>query len=204
MQIGPRYKICRRLGDRVFSKCQTTKFTVSGTDKKTVSKKGRRGASEYGQQLLEKQKARYAYGVSEKQFSNYVKNARSLKGGNPTLELFKQLESRLDNIVFRLGLVNSRLSARQVVSHGHILVNGRKTTIPSTAIRRGDVIQIRPGSREIGPFRTLAERAKDYTAPDWLIYDIDKNEGLIKGEPVYGQSEANLKFGSILEYYSRV
>ncbi|OHA62605.1 MAG: hypothetical protein A2556_02825 [Candidatus Vogelbacteria bacterium RIFOXYD2_FULL_44_9] len=208
MQIGPRYKICRRLGDRVFSKCQTTKFTVSGVEKKTKgganAKRGRRGGSEYGQQLLEKQKARFAYGISERQFSNYVKKARAIKGGNPTLELFKQLEGRLDNIVFRLGLVSSRLSARQIVSHGHIMVNGRKTTIPSAVITRGDIISIRPGSREIGPFRNLAERQKDYPAPEWVSYDLDKNEGVIKGEAILGQTEATLNFSAILEYYSRV
>lgn len=207
MQIGPRYKICRRLGDRVFSKCQTTKFTVSGTEKKTkggAAKRGRRGGSEYGQQLLEKQKARFAYGISERQFSNYVKKARTVKGGNPSAELFKQLESRLDNVVYRLGLVPSRLAARQIVSHGHIMINGRKTTIPSAIVSRGDNVSIRPGSREIGPFRNLAERQKDHTFPEWLSYDLDKNEGLIKGEAILGQTEAGLNFGAILEYYSRV
>lgn len=208
MQIGPRYKICRRLGDRVFSKCQTTKFTVSGVEKKTKgganAKRGRRGGSEYGQQLLEKQKARFAYGVSERQFSNYVKKARLVKGGSPALELFKQLENRLDNAVFRLGLVPSRLAARQIVSHGHIMVNGRKNTIPSATISKGDIISIRPGSREIGPFRNLAERQKEYTSPEWLNYDLEKNEGVIKGEPIFGQTEATLNFSAILEYYSRV
>lgn len=208
MQIGPRYKICRHLGDRVFSKCQTTKFTVSGMEKKgkggSTAKRGRRTGSEYGQQLLEKQKARFSYGINEKQFSNYVKKARLIKSGNPSTELFKELEMRLDNVVFRLGLASSRLTARQLVSHGHIRVNGRKSTIPSAQVKRGDIVSIRPGSREIGPFRNLAERLKDYTTPEWLSYDLEKNEGYIKGEPIFGHGEASLNFGAILEYYSRV
>ncbi|OJI08042.1 MAG: 30S ribosomal protein S4 [Candidatus Vogelbacteria bacterium CG22_combo_CG10-13_8_21_14_all_37_9] len=204
MKIGPRYKICRRLGDRVFGKCQTTKFTVSGTAKKVISKRGRRGQSEYGQQLLEKQKARMTYALTERTFSNYVKKARATKGGDPNTELYKLLESRLDNTVYRLGLAATRLAARQTVSHGHILVNGKKVTIPSYQIRKDEVIQIRPGSRDNGKFKELEERLKTATIPEWLVYDLVKNEGQVKGLPGLGSSELTLNFGAILEYYSRV
>ncbi|MEK7091643.1 MAG: 30S ribosomal protein S4, partial [Patescibacteria group bacterium] len=186
MKIGPRYKICRRLGDRVFGKCQTTKFTVSGTAKKMTSKRGKRGPSEYGQQLLEKQKARMTYVLTERTFSNYVKKARSIKGGNPTAELYKLLEGRLDNAVYRLGLAATRLAARQMVSHGHILINGKKVTISSYQVRKDEVISIRPGSRDNGKFKELEERLKTATTPDWLIFDLAKNQGLIKGQPVLG------------------
>src|SRR5690349_20408535 len=106
MKIGPKYKIARRLGERVFPKTQTTKFTVSGLKDK---RKGRRSAmSEYGKQLLEKQKAKYTYGVNERQFANYVKSAQKAKGEAPTEALYRNLERRLDNVVYRLGLAKSR------------------------------------------------------------------------------------------------
>ena len=206
MKIGPQYKIARRLGERVFPKTQTTKFTVSGTEKKAKQggKHGRKTLTAYGAQLLEKQKARYTYRVSEKQFSNYVKKVQAKKGTSHVADLFKALESRLDNVVFRLGLVGSRSFARQAVSHGHIMVNGRRVTIPSCAIRVGDKIAIRQQSKDNGAFRNLAEKLQTYTAPTWLSYDIGSNEGVIKTEPTLGVGESNLNFNSILEFYSRV
>lgn len=204
MRVGPKYKIARRLGDRIFPKTQGTKFTVSGTEKKQRGKKGgRRNVSEYGTQLIEKQKAKYTYGVSEKQFSNYVKATRGGKEA-PAAGLYRALETRLDNVVFRMGLVNSRAFARQAVSHGHIMVNGRKVTIPSCTLREGDVVSIRPGSKDNGIFRELAEKMKERQAPNWLSVDPLKVEGTLKGLPSYKDKEPNLKFESILEFYSRV
>lgn len=203
MKIGPKYKLARRLGDRIFPKTQTTKFTVSGTERKG-GKKGRRGGTEFGLQLIEKQKARYTYGISEKQFSNYVKKVHESKTDSPATSLFVALESRLDNVVFRLGLVNSRLFARQAVSHGHVLVNGRKVTIPSYKVRVGDKITVRPQSKNNGIFRGLAERNQNYNVPAWLSFDAEKLTGEIKAAPVAGVAESNLNFGAILEFYSRV
>lgn len=203
MKTGPKFKIARRLGERIFPKTQTAKFTLSGTEKKKRSKRGKNTVSEYGQQLLEKQKAKYTYGLSEKQFSNYVKKAKSVKTDS-TDAMFKVLETRLDNVIFRLGLTVSRAFARQVVSHGHILVNGRKVTIPSYQVKVGDKIEIRPQSKDNGAFRSMAERLKSYTAPNWLVYDELKNEGAIKALPVLGTGESNLNFASIFEFYSRV
>lgn len=204
MKIGPKYKIARRLGDRIFPKTQTSKFTISGTEKRVTSRRGRRGGSEYGTQLIEKQKARYTYGVSEKQFSNYVKKARAKKGGNPASELSTFLESRLDNTVFRLGLVKSRQAARQAVSHGHIMVNGRRTRIPSYSVKAGDKIAVRPESRASGLFRDLSERLKEYTVPAWLSYDEEKWTGTVMALPQVLAGESTLNFSSILEFYSRV
>jgi len=204
MRIGPKYKIARRLGERVFSKTQTTKFTVSGTEQKQRGKNRRKTMSEYGTQLIEKQKARYTYGVTEKQFSSYVKKARSIKGGNPTNELYTMLERRLDNTVYRLGLAKSRALARQMVSHGHITLNGRKVTIPSCVISKDDVVAVRGGSREKGLFKDLAENLQTHTTPNWLIFDVDKKEGVVKSIPAYGEGESNLNFSTILEFYSRV
>ncbi|MCX6713380.1 MAG: 30S ribosomal protein S4 [Candidatus Vogelbacteria bacterium] len=204
MRIGPKYKIARRLGDRIFPKTQGTKFTVSGTEKKQRGKKGgRRNSSEYGAQLIEKQKAKYTYGTTEKQFSNYVKATRETKG-IPAAALYVALEKRLDNVVFRMGLVISRAFARQAVSHGHIWVNGRRMTVPSHKVRVGDVIGIRPGSKENGIFRELAEKIKDRHAPNWISVDPLKFEATIKGEPSYQDKEPNLNFETILQFYSRV
>ena len=205
MKIGPQYKIARRLGERVFPKTQTTKFTVSGTEKKqSKGKHGRKNMTAYGQQLLEKQKARYTYRVSEKQFGNYVKKAHTAKHSSPVANLFKALETRLDNVVFRLGFVGSRSFARQACSHGHIMVNGRRVTIPSCTLRVGDKISIRPQSKDNGAFRNLAEKRQNYTLPTWLSYDETSGEGEIKAEPVMGVGESNLNFNSIIEFYSRV
>ncbi len=204
MRVGPKYKIARRLGDRIFPKTQGTKFTVSGTEKKSHSKKGKRTMSEYGLQLIEKQKAKYTYGTSEKQFSNYVKKTRTMKNDLPAANLYRALESRLDNVVFRMGLVNSRAFARQAVSHGHITIKGRKVTIPSCEIHVGDVIGIRPGSKDNGIFRDLAEKMKNHTAPNWLLVDPLKYEATVQGLPSYKDKEPNLNFEAILEFYSRV
>src|SRR5690606_38542809 len=181
MKTGPKYKISRRLGERVFPKTQTTKFTISGGREK----KRRAPLTEYGKQLLEKQKAKYVYGISERQFSNYVKEANKAKDKNPAAALYISLERRLDNVVFRLGLVKSRSFARQMVGHGHVLVNGKKVNIPSYTVSVGDVISIRPQSQKKGLFIDLAERMKNYSVPTWLIFDEKKMEGKVKEIPTY-------------------
>lgn len=202
LRIGPKYKIARRLDDKIFSKTQTTKFAISGSDNKKITRK--KTVSEYGRQLLEKQKAKYTYGVNERQFANYIKLVRSMKDKNTSAEMFKLLESRLDNIVFRLGLANSRLLARQMVSHGHILVNNRRITVPSAQIRIGDIVSVRSQSRQKGMFLSLEERLKTYTSPNWVVFDEKNMTGEVKGSPEYGENESNLNFASILEFYSRV
>lgn len=204
MKTGPKYKICRRLGERVFPKCQTAKFTVSGSGGRDKNRKRRSPMSEYGKQLLEKQKAKYSYGVNEKQFSNYVKEARKTKDNNPTEVLYRSLERRLDNVVFRLGLAKSRAFARQMVSHGHIMINGKKMNVPSHKVSVGDVISIRQQSKTKGMFTDFEERMKNYTVPLWLTLDQKKMEGTVKDIPPYGEMEFNLNFNSILEFYSRV
>ena len=212
MKIGPKYKICRRLGSRVFGKCETTKFSISGAP---VGQKGGKGSakrgrpkalSEYGSQLLEKQKARYAYGLKAHQFANYVKalRAHSAKNSTPVTQLYQSLESRLDNVVFRLGIAKTRLAARQLVSHGHITVNGRKLNIPSYRVQVGETVAIRPGSRERGVFKNLDERLKDYREPEWLLFDLAKREGVVKALPQTGAADLDINFGAILEFYSRV
>ena len=125
----PKFKICRRLGPGVYDKCQTTKFsTTSG--KFSLSSKRPKALTEYGAQLVEKQKIRFSYGISERQLSNYVKKATQIKGAGTAIKFYEDLESRLDNVVYRMGLAPSRRGSRQMVSHGHFIVNNKRITIP--------------------------------------------------------------------------
>lgn len=206
MKTGPKFKICRRLGERIFPKCQTTKFAISGTGAAKVGKTTghrSRSASDYGTQLREKQKARYTYGVNERQFRSYVKRSQMIKTGNPLVNLGQLVESRLDNVVYRLGFVPSRAFARQVVSHGHILVNGGRVTIPSYVVAVGDVISIRVQSRDNGVFREVATRLKEYEPPAWLLYTADR-EAKVIAKPALEETESNLNLSAIIDFYSRV
>lgn len=200
MKTGPKYKICRRLGAQVFEKCQTPKFTMSEA-KKGTKKKGGKAATTYAIQLLEKQKMRMSYGVSEKQFYNYVKKAISTKSGTPTEKLSESLERRLDNVAYRLGLAGGRSLARQMVAHGHLTVNGKRVTVPSYNVSVGDVIAIREGSRGKGLFRDLEARLKNYTAPKWLSFDLSKVTAEVKSLP--NEPESYLDFNAVIEFYSR-
>jgi small subunit ribosomal protein S4 len=206
MKTGPKFKICRRLGERIFPKCQTTKFAISSTGAAKAGKTtGRRSrsASDYGTQLREKQKARYTYGVNERQFRSYVKRSQMIKTGNPLVNLGQLVESRLDNVVYRLGFVPSRAFARQVVSHGHILVNGGRVTIPSYVVTVGDIISIRVQSRDNGVFREVATRLKEYEPPAWLLYTADR-EAKVIAKPALEETESNLNLSAIIDFYSRV
>ena len=157
----PKFKICRRLGPGVYDKCQTTKFASSST-KTLPGGKRPKAPTEYGAQLIEKQKIRFSYGISERQLSNYVKKAMEQKGAGTAEKLYEQLESRLDNAIYRLGLGASRRATRQMVSHGHFIVNNHRTTIPSYELKIGDVIKIREGSKVKKIFENLKDRLKDY------------------------------------------
>lgn len=210
MRTGPKYKICRRLGDKVFPQCQTTKFSISGSANKTDGKSGgkgfgRRTGTDYGTQLIEKQKVRYTYGLTERQFRNYVRRARErVQVSNPAPYLYQTLEERLDNIVFRAGWANSRAFARQLVSHGHVLVNGRRLTIPSARLTAGAMLSLAPRSRDKALFRDLPERLKDYKLPSWLSWDETSRTLTVKAAPPPSEAEPNLNFSAIIEFYSRV
>ncbi|MBI4118432.1 MAG: 30S ribosomal protein S4 [Parcubacteria group bacterium] len=195
------FKIARRLGARVFPKTENPKFVI--TPKMRTRKHRTQPLTEFGTQLLEKQKARYYYGVRERQFGNYVKKASAKKGSNPAQELYRLLESRLDNTVFRLGFAQSRALGRQLVSHGHIMVNDRKVSIPSYSVRPGDRIAIRLQSRDKSLFLTLAERIKDHTPPQWLSR-TETFGAVVKGAPAIDkQQEMVFNITSIIEFYSR-
>jgi small subunit ribosomal protein S4 len=205
MKIGPKYKIAKRLGASVFEKTQTQKFAISQERGARIRRRGR-GPTEFGRQLLEKQKVRLTYGLSEKQFSAYVATAMKTHATaelTPSDVLHRLLELRLDNVVYRLGLAPTRRAARQMVSHGHITVDGRKTTVPSRQMRVGEVIGIREGSKSLPLFETYATRFAEMSLPQWLTFDAKKMQGGVAGMP---STESALPAGdliSVLSFYSR-
>ena len=200
MITKPKFKICRRLGPGVYDKCQTSKF-ASSTTKFTSSGRRPKALSEYGAQLIEKQKVRFSYGISERQLSNYVKKASSIKGAGTVEKLYDSLESRLDNVIYRMGLGASRRATRQMVSHGHFIVNNNRITIPSFELKLGDVIKIREGSKNKKIFENLADRLKDYNPPVWVSFDLNTKEGKILSKPK--NIETFIDLNSVLEFYSR-
>lgn len=200
MKIGPKYKIARRLGAPVFEKTQTAKYTLS-LSRKEKTGKFVRPKSEFGQSLAEKQKARYTYGLSERQFRGYVD--KSLHAANPAQKLFSLLESRLDNVLFRSGLVKTRAQGRQAASHGHTMVNGRRVTVPSIILEQGDTVSIRQGSSQSPLFAEVAERMKTVTVPAWLEVNAESREAKVVGEPVYAAGENVFDLGVVIEYYNR-
>src|SRR3989344_5668080 len=143
MLIGPRYKIARRIGPDIFPKTQSPKYALR-TGRVIVKGYGR---SEYGMQLKEKQRARFFYGLSERQFARYVSNAIAKKTMRDDEALYLELETRLDNVIYRLGIAPSRQASRQMVSHGHFTVNDVRVTIPSYRVKAGDVIRVRKASQ---------------------------------------------------------
>lgn len=201
-------KRCRRVGQKLFlkgercfgQKCaMIRKAYIPGAHGK---KRGKR-ISEYGQQLIEKQKVRFSYGVSEKQFKNYFKEIVKQEGNKE--ELFVQkLEARLDNIVFRLGWAQSRKLARQIVNHGHILVNGRKVDIPSYQIKKEDAIKVREKSQKSPLFANLKPVVKKEGIPGWLLIDKQqKFEAAIKDLPKMSDVGKIGEINMVIEYYSR-
>lgn len=204
-------KICRRAGEKLFlkgEKCFTPKCAMNTRayppGKLDSEKKHKSSVSEYGFQMKEKQKIKNIYGVSEKQFLGYVKGAEkvaALSKIHPTLVIYIGLESRLDNIVFRMGLAKSRSLARQIVSHGHILVNGKKLNIASHKVRIGDIISIREGSKASKLFTDLQTKLKDYSAPNWIALDINKMEAKVTALPK--EIEAGFDFTKVLEFYNK-
>jgi small subunit ribosomal protein S4 len=201
MKIGPKYKIARRLGAPVFEKTQTQKFRVK-SEAKAKAKKGKTKSS-FGLQLIEKQKARFTYGITAKQFGRYITEVIDSKTTHGTDELYKKLETRLDNIVYRLGLASTRRFARQLVSHGHILVNGVKNTIPSTKIYEGDVVSVREGSKKTKAFADVAERSKNSSVQPWLTFDVEKMSGKVTKLPTLAGQDVLFDLGQVLEFSKR-
>ncbi len=202
MKTGPRYKIAKRLGASVFEKTQTQKFAIAQERTAKNKRRGRR-LSEYGKQLLEKQKVRVTYGVTERQFSNYVHTASQTHGVGAVAVLHKLLELRLDNVVCRLGLAPTRRAARQMVAHGHITINGRRTMIPSRQVHLSDRIAVREGSKKKVLFEGFADRSREFSLPSWLSWDLKKMEGGVTESPTVDSADPAGDLGAVLSFYSR-
>ena len=201
MKIERKYKICRRLKSSIFEKCQTTAFTKSEQRiKNKKTDKRPKAPSEYGLQLIEKQKVRFGYGITERQLSNYIQESLSKKGSIQD-HLYELLENRLDNIVYRLGLAHTRRLARQMVSHGHFKINGVRTTVPSYQVKINDVVTVRDGSRTSPLFTNIVEKAKQYKVPAWLSLKPEAYEATVLGKPK--NTEGFLNLSSVFEFYSR-
>ncbi|MBI1957578.1 MAG: 30S ribosomal protein S4 [Candidatus Niyogibacteria bacterium] len=198
-------KVCRRLGFSVCGreKCAFRKKPYAPGVHGKGSKRSRPSTSEFAVQLKEKQKMKFLYGLRERQFKNIVKTATAAKGVENTRRIMQLLEGRLDNVVYRMGFAPTRASARQLVGHGHIVVNGRKVTIPSFGVRVGDRIAIRPQSAGRAVFGSLDARLKAYEAPSWIALDKEKREGVIASKPAVTDVEVGVNAGVVVEFYSR-
>lgn len=200
MRIQKKFKVCRRLGNGVFDKCLSQQFQLS-EQKRRNNRTGKRPKqlSEYGKQLIEKQKLRLTYGLKEKNLVTYTK--KSLFSKNDTiLTLYSLLENRLDNVIYRLGFAETRSMARQIVSHGHIHVNGRKLNIPSYQVKIGDKITIKESSKDNTIFSTFAKK-KEEKVPKWLKLDKKTLASEIIAKPELDSRAFDFK--KIIEFYTR-
>ena len=202
MKIGPKFKIAKRLGAPIFEKTQSQKFTLSEGRAGRTSKRRPGQMSDYKRQLIEKQKMRFTYGITEKQLRRYVDDAL-IKSQQPVQNLFDRLETRLDNVVYRLGLAKTRRLARQMVSHGHIVLNGKRMSIPSHKVKVNDVISVREGSKQSVLFIGLGEAHEGASVPAWLSMDIKKLEGKVTGSPSFDPAQSLFDPEQVFEYYSR-
>ncbi len=203
-------KICRRLGVKLFLKgdrCLSPKCPIIKRPYPPGQKKKKRPSSlsEYGKELREKQKLRRWYNLDETQFRKYAKKILNKKHKieDAAASLIKILESRLDNVVFRLGFASSRDQARQIVNHSHFLVNNKAVNIPSFLVKKGDKISLNPVSSKKNIFKNLKNLLKKHSLPKWLELNVEKLEGTVIGEPTLEESAPPADVSVIFEYYSR-
>ncbi|MCI1666103.1 MAG: 30S ribosomal protein S4 [Atopobiaceae bacterium] len=177
---------------------------VMGINKKSnrQPKRQRRQESEYGHQLREKQKAKFIYGVLEDQFHGYYEKALRVEGVTGD-NLMTILETRLDNVVFRLGFARTRKEARQTVRHGHIVVNGKRVDIPSYRVKAGDVIAVAPKAKDLLPIKEALISSEHMTVPAWLEVDIEKLSGTVLQLPTRDQIDLDIDAQLIVELYSK-
>ncbi len=204
--IGPKCRLCRREGVKLFlkgEKCYTEKCPVE----KRAYAPGQHGQArtrqtDYGQQLREKQKLRRVYGVLERQFENYFKDAARHKGSTGE-DLLKLLEQRLDNVVYRMGFGVSRTEARQLVRHNAVRVNGRRVNIPSYTVQPNDVIEIAPQAREQLRIKAALEAAEQRGIPEWLEVDTKAMKGVFKRIPDRSDLPAEINESLVVALYSK-
>ncbi len=203
---GPVCKLCRREGEKLFlkgAKCYSDKCPVVDRNFAPGQHgKGRKKTSEYGLQLRMKQKARRYYGVQEGQFRHYFEMAEN-KTGVTGENLLRILESRLDNIVYRLGWANSRAEARQLVVHNHFTLNGKKVNVPSLLVKAGDVIAVKSGSRDSVKIKEILEANGSRPVPQWLDVNKDTLEAKVVNLPVRDEIDAPVEEQLIVEFYSK-
>jgi small subunit ribosomal protein S4 len=213
--IGPVCKLCRREGEKLFLKgerCYTPKCAIEkrnfppGQHGRTGSRPGggnRTGReSDFARQLRAKQRARRVYGVLERQFRRYYEVSLKRRGLTG-LNLLQILESRLDNVIYRLGFASSRAQARLLVTHGHFTVNDRRTDVPSMLLKDGDEVAIREGSQSLTYFKELNSFAESRTVPEWLNRNIKSLTGVVQRLPERVEIDGSLNEQLIVEYYSR-
>lgn len=207
---GPVCRLCRREGEKLFLKgnrCFTPKCAFErrgyapGQHGKS-SQFRRKRDSDYNRQLRAKQKARRIYGIMERQFRRYYEVSLQRRGLTG-LNLLQILESRLDNVVYRLGYASSRAQARLLVTHGHFAVNGRRTDVPSMLVSPSDVVAVREGSLRRPYFNELPDFAKDRNIPAWLDRDLKNLSGSVLRLPERSEIDGNMQEQLIVEYYSR-
>lgn len=204
--LSPKCKQCRRVGEKLFLKGERCNLPSCAMVKRNFppgfhGPKGRKRQTDYGLQLNEKQKAKKTYNILEKQFRLTFETAKKHKG-NTSENLMMLLEARLDNAVFRLGFASSRNQARQLISHGHILVNGKKVNIPSFQIKTGDVVKIK-NIKKINILKNLSEKLEKYTAPSWVFLEAKELSGKILHLPTSKEINTNINSQMIVEFYSR-
>ncbi len=201
---GPSCRLCRREGQKLFLKGERCYSTKCAIDKRNYAPgqhgQGRRKLSDYGLQLREKQKAKRFYGVLETQFRQYF-NKAARKSGITGENLLVMLETRLDNVVFRMGLASSRKEARQLIRHGHFTINGNKVNIPSLNVSEGDVIKVKENSANSPKFKEVKEAAVN--APGWVSVDFEKLEGKILNYPTREDIDIPIEEHLIVELYSK-
>ncbi|MDO8521918.1 MAG: 30S ribosomal protein S4 [bacterium] len=203
LKIKSKYKIAKRLGAGIFEQTQSQKFALSEARTKNSKTSRKRGPSDYGRQLLEKQRVRFTYGLSERQLSNYAKSA--FAEADPATALHKSLEMRADNATYRAGIAGTRRAARQMVSHGHITINGKKITIPSYQVHKGDVVAVRDGSRGSALFAKLTdpEQAASGIKSTWIVLDPSLMKAEVVGEPSHTGAGSGIDYSTVFEFYSR-
>ena len=201
-------RFCRREGMKLFLKgerCYTEKCAVEKRSDQTPGEHGRLRSkfSEFGIRLREKQKVKRIYGLTEKQFNSYFEKASRVKGVTGKL-LISLLERRLDNSLYRLGFASSRKEARQLVRHGHVLVNGKKVDIPSYQVKIGDIVEIAEGSRKLDRINLSLDGLARRGFPEWLELDRENYRGVIKKLPAREDVTIPIEEQLIVEFYSRV
>jgi len=199
-------RLCRREGTKLFLK-GTRCYTKKCAFERRPSPPGQHGVrrrkmGDFGIQLREKQKVRRVYGVLERQFQNYFQDAETHTGVTGEY-LLRSLETRLDNVVFRLGFATSRAQARQLVAHGHFAVNGTPTDIPSYVVKPGDRIEVRESRRDREPFKLAKETLRSHQAPEWLSLEPARLAGSVLSLPRRDQMPLDLNEQLVVEFYSR-